>query len=117
MSLEVKDKQGNVVDLAEFKDINFVNSIGGKFPMSTDALGIASNYSQNGKVETISSSVNGTKNLPSGVTHAFKIQLRYNDQNVVVLLLELYPTLGRIWINKYTTNTAWSGWKAVVSGS
>lgn len=113
----LRDNEGNVVNLAEFEDINFVSSVGGKFPISTDALNINSDYSWNGRVEMLASSVDGTKNLPAGVTHALKFQLQYNSQNVVVLLLELYPTLGRIWINKYTTTSSWGGWKAIVPGS
>lgn len=82
---------------------------GGEIPLSNDALSIMDDFSWNGLIAKVDNA--NSTNVPNGVTHAIKYILQYNAQNVIVILLELYPMLGRIWINKYTTtNKKWSGW-------
>lgn len=82
---------------------------GGELPLSNNALSITTDYTWNGLIARVDNA--NSRNMPTGVTHAIKYILQYNTQNVLVILLELYPVLGRVWINKYTTTAnKWSGW-------
>lgn len=110
---ETKDK---TIDIAEFSDINLINAYGGTIPTTNNALNVqGSNNSLNGKIEKITTGEN--INMPTGVTHAFKWQYWFDVNNTVVILFELYPTLGRVWINRlknYSTGIiTWDGWKLI----
>lgn len=55
-------------------------------------------------------------NIPaamSGVAwQGFRLVLYYNANLYMVIIIELRPTVGRLWFNRYYSN-AWSGWKSL----
>ena len=54
-----------------------------------------------------------TTNMPPGVTAGVRQPAYIFDQwNACVIIVEVYPTYGRIWINHHD-GTQWDGWKNI----
>lgn len=76
---------------------------------SNDALGVSEKGSLNGKIEYVDSYNSTLANAPMNKMIALKVQYFKNGSGVVVLY-EIYPYAGNIWMNKYI-NSSWRGWK------
>lgn len=56
-----------------------------------------------------------TTNMPEGVIAGVRQPAYIFDQwNACVIIVEVYPTYGRIWINHYD-GTQWNGWANIVN--
>ena len=54
-----------------------------------------------------------TTNMPAGVIAGIRQPAYIFDQwNACVIIVEVYPTYGRIWINHYN-GSQWDGWKNI----
>lgn len=88
---------------------------GTQLEISTDCLAVRLDGTQNGKIEKISSLSNETANCPTGLEKgliATKVQYVTSKGNhATVLLYEVYPVPGRIWVNTY--NSSWRGWQQI----
>lgn len=89
-----------------------ISGIGNKPPQSNDGLNISFGGNMNGYIEWISNiSPNSAKNLPIPNFLGYKIQYSQSDSQAAVILYEVYPDNGNMWIQTY--NNGWKTWKLV----
>lgn len=116
------DASGNLIDLGDGSGDawKFTPAFGGSNKAATDMLLIHTNAStslvnnQNSFVGTEDATTLTNSPVTSGAFYAYRTVYPLKTDvgtKVCVELRELYPSLGRVWVNLYQSNTtSWSGW-------
>ena len=79
---------------------------------SKDCINIDRSGSKNGLIESINNLNGGVSGCPNNKKMlAIKQQFVRSTGHAVVILFEIHPDPGNIWINVY--NQEWKGWKLV----